>query len=69
MDMDKHEWKPIETAPKEKRRGIRILVCREGGGSTIIDRVLWNDRIEKWKYPYLATHWMSLPEPLKISQG
>ena len=63
------DWRPIETAPRNKVHPVRILVCREPEGFVEVDRVYWSAQSHEWIYPFRARLWMPMPAPSREERG
>ena len=65
------EWKPIETAPKRKVIDLWLVDTTSGAGFRVTD-CKWDKNEKDWtqngngfRFHYIITHWMPLPEPPK----
>jgi hypothetical protein len=67
------DWQPIETAPRDGRNGMFVVVGVTsgngftGGKSYVSDPYcVWRDQGEvfaRWPHNWPPTHWMPLPPP------
>jgi hypothetical protein len=58
-----NEWKPIETAPKDRHV---IIMGRYANGVAYVEEGFWNEARGHWNGRIFEppTHWWPMPQPL-----